>query len=362
MTTPVVREDVTTILSAPVDWSRLAGRTVLVTGATGMIGQYVVHTLAELGRRTCPLRVVALTRRAERGRALFGPGLDDGLVELLVQDVTTPIETAAPVDVVVHAASPADPIVYRTDPVGVVRANVTGTDNVLSLAAAHGATVCLLSTMEVYGRQLEPGAGPVVRLAEDALGALDSLDPRSAYPLSKRMAENLCVAHRTQHGVPYRIARLSHTYGPGMELDDPRVQAYFLRQALSGSDIILQSEGTLRRTYTYVGDAVSALFHLLCADDDLTCNVADESAEVSIRELAELVLRHGAPSGQATVRVAGGPGAGPSPASGVVLDCGRLRDLGWRPRVDLSTGIARTVAHHQAARRPTDTEGPSCNS
>lgn len=361
MTTAVVREDVAAVLAAPVDWSRLTGRTVLVTGSTGMIGQYVVHTLAELGRRTGPLRVVALTRRVERGRALFGQEVDDGLVDLLVQDVTMSIETPLPVHVVVHAASPADPVAYRTDPVGVIRANVTGTDNVLSLAAAHGATVCLLSTMEVYGRPLEAGAGPVLRLAEDALGTLDSLDPRSAYPLSKRMAENLCVAHREQYGVPYRIARLSHTYGPGMELDDPRVQAYFLRQALSGSDIVLQSDGTLRRTYTYVSDAVSALFHLLCADDDLTCNVADESAQVSIRELAELVLRHGAPSGQATVRVAGGPGAGLPPASGVVLDCGRLRTLGWRPRVDLSTGIARTVAHHRAVHRLPDGERLTCS-
>ncbi|MBB3086895.1 NAD-dependent epimerase/dehydratase family protein [Geodermatophilus sabuli] len=349
MTTAVVQEDIAIVLSAPVDWSRLAGATVLVTGATGMIGQYVVHTLAELGQRDGS-RVLALSRRAERGRALFGRSIDAGVVDLLVQDVTTPIEVPVPVDIVVHAASPADPVAYRTDPVGVIRANVTGTDNVLSLAAAHGATVCLLSTMEVYGRPPQTGVGSLIRLTEDALGAMDSLDLRSAYPLSKRMAENLCVAYRAQHGVPYRIARLSHTYGPGMELSDPRVQAYFLRQALDGADIVLNSDGTLRRTYTYVSDAVSALFHLLCGDDDLTCNVADESAQVSIRELAELVLRHGDSSGRAAVRVAQGDAAPPPPASGVVLDCTRLRAMGWTARVDLPSGVARTVAHHRSAR------------
>ena len=348
MTTTVVDEDVATVLGEPLDWSRLAGRTALVTGATGMLGRYVVHTLAELARRTGSGRVLALTRRAELGRDVFGAAVAAGAVELVVQDVADPIDVREPVDLVVHAASPADPVAFRTDPVGVIRANVAGTDNVLTLAARHGATACLVSTMEVYGRPAPADAGPLRRLTEDAVGVLDAMDLRSAYPLSKRAAENLCVAYRAQHGVGYRIARLSHTYGPGMTPDDPRVQAYFLRQALAGQDVVLQSDGSLRRTYTYVSDAVSALFHLICTDGDLTCNVADESAEVSIAELAELVLRAGDPTGRATVRMAAaGSGAGAA-TDGVLVDSSRLRSLGWAPRVDLPAGIARWVDHARA--------------
>ena len=348
MTTAVVAEDVERILSEKIDWSELAGRTVLVTGAAGMIGQYVVRTLAELGGRARRPSVVALTRQAARARRLFADHLDAGHVRLLVQDVTSPLELREPVDYIVHAASPANPVAFRSDPVGVIRANTTGTDNVLSLAAQHGAVVCLVSTMEIYGRPVAAGDQDGVLVGEVTPGCLDGLDARSAYPESKRLAENLCVAYHSQHGVGYRIARLSHTYGPGMDLQDSRVQAYFLRQALAGDDIVLESDGTLRRTYTYVSDAVSALFFLLCARDNLTCNVANEAARVSIRELAETVLRHGRPGG-GRVRVQfRTPPPAPGPENFLFLDCTRLRRLGWAPRVDLSSGIGRTLRHHRA--------------
>ena len=348
MTTTVVAEDIERILSERIDWPRIAGTTVLVTGATGMIGQYVVRTLAELGREADRPSVVALTRQADRARRIFAEHLEAGRVRLLVQDVSAPIELDERVQYVVHAASPANPVAYRVDPVGVIRANAAGTDNVLRLAVRHGAVVCLLSTMEVYGRPVTTGGGAGLLLDEEVAGCVDSLDPRSAYPESKRLAEALCVAYQAQHGVGYRIARLSHTYGPGMDVADSRVQAYFMRQALAGEDIVLQSDGTLRRTYTYVSDAVSALFYLLCASGDLACNVADEAARVSMRELAEMVLTQ-ARSRTASLRIAGSaPTTGTNAGEPVFLYCARLRALGWTPRVDLSAGIARTLRHHRA--------------
>ena len=101
-----------------------------------MIGQYVVRTLAELGRDSDRPSVVALTRQPARARRLFAEHLEAGRVRLLVQDVSAPIELDEQVQYVVHAASPANPVAYRVDPVGVIRANAAGTDNVL---AARGA-------------------------------------------------------------------------------------------------------------------------------------------------------------------------------------------------------------------------------
>jgi UDP-glucuronate decarboxylase len=355
MTTKIVADDVQSILAEDVAWDRLAGRTVLVTGATGMVGQYVTRTLLELNKGADRPRVLALTRQAARAQRLFGPYLDGGELQLVSQDVADPIQVSGPVDVVVHAASPANPVTFRDDPVGVIRANVTGTQNVLDLAARTGAVVCLLSSLETYGRPEATAHGDVV-LSEDDPGRVDSLDVRSAYPESKRLAENLCVAYGAQHGVGFRIARLSHTYGPGMDLSDSRVQAYLMRQALNGESIELQSDGTLARTYTYVSDAVSALFYMLCSDSDITCNIANEQARVTIRELAETVLRHGGSAG-ATVRTTVPAGAGTSPG-GVFLDCSLLRGLGWHARVDLDSGIARTIEHHRAENRSSEETAP----
>jgi dTDP-glucose 4,6-dehydratase len=246
---------------------------------------------------------------------------------------------------VVHAASPADPRAFLDDPVGVIAANVRGTEQLLALAATRQAVFCFLSSMEVYGTPPATGRSEV-RVSEATPGVLDSLNLRSAYPESKRLAENLCVAYHAQFGVAYRIARLSHTYGPGMRLDDPRVQTYFMSQAMAGRDIVLASAGNLTRTYTYVSDAVSALFHLLCSAENVTRNIANERAKVSIRELADAVVRNSPTRASAVVVPhAGRPGDPPPPPS-VLLDCAALRAMGWRPRIDLDAGLARTMRHH----------------
>jgi dTDP-glucose 4,6-dehydratase len=344
MTSSVVTEDVDRILSESLPWGDFSGATFLVTGATGMLGQYAVRTLLALGRSKPPIRVIALARHATRAERMFRPQLAEGALRLVVQDVSSPLDLDERADFIIHAASPANPAAFRSDPIGVIRANVAGTDNVLSAAASNGATVCYLSSSEVYGTPLATAEGDSPRLTEECTGALDPLTLRNAYPQSKRMAENLCVAYHAQHGVNHRIARLSYTYGPGMDLEDSRVQAYFFRQALRGEDIVLQSDGALRRTYTYVSDAVSALFYLLSARDNLTCNIANESAEVSIGDLARLILRHSSATGAVVKRADGVPSGSPAPS--VLLDCSRMRSLGWRARVDLEAGIARTLRHH----------------
>jgi len=343
----VIDADVAEVLSAPLPWEALSGARVVVTGATGMIGQYLVLALLALGERVPePVRVVAAVRDADRARAVLDPDGDQPQLELLVQDATEPFALDGPVTWVVHAASPADPAVFRDDPVGVVLANVLGTRHSLDLAARTGAGVCLVSTLEVYG---SAAPGPDGTIPETTPGVIDSLDVRSAYPESKRLAETLCVAHHAQHGTPIRVARLSHTYGPAMSAQDPRVQAYFLRQSLAGEDVVMQSDGTLRRTYTYLADATSALLALLLAGDDGAYNIADDRAPVSMRELAEAFQRHSPRPGGAVVT---GPrtdtGLWSRTAGGTFLDCTRLRSTGWEPRVDLDEGVARTISHHVA--------------
>jgi dTDP-glucose 4,6-dehydratase len=345
VTSPVIDEDIRSILDLAVPWERLSGARVLVTGATGMVGQYVTRALLGLGEHlgVAPA-VIALVQNEAKAASLFADDLSRGSLRLVVQDVAEPFSVDGDLDWVVHAASPANPAAFRDDPVGVVRANVLGTMHSLDLARSAGAGVCLISTMEVYGA----ATGSDTRLiSEQTPGILDSLDPRSAYPESKRLAETLCIAHHQQFGTAYRIARLSHTYGPGMAVDDARVQAYFLRQSLSGADIVLQSDGSMRRTYTYISDAAAAVLCLLLAEDSNTFNIANDDARVSIRELAEAFQRNSpVPGGSVLTKPRTDTGLWSRTAGGTFLDCSRLRGTGWAPRVSIAAGVARTVRHH----------------
>lgn len=348
MISDVQREDVEVLLGEALPWGALAGRSILVTGATGMVGQYLIHTLLAVRDRTAPARIIAMTRRGEVARDLFSRDPRAGALEILVHDPAQPLPPLPPLDYIVHAASPADPAAFRRDPVGVIAANALGSARLLEAARERGAVFCLLSSAEVYG-QAKPDGGE--RISEEAAGVLDSLDLRSAYPESKRLAETLCVAFGHQHGVGYRIARLAHTYGPGMSLEDPRVQTYFMRQALTGQDIVLLSSGEARRSYTYVSDAVCGVLHLITAPENLACNVANEKATVSIAELARAVLAR-CPGTRAQLRFAPGQPETTRTVAPPLLDCSRLRALGWKPRVSLDQGIDRTLRHHRAWQRP----------
>ena len=161
-------------------------------------------------------------------------------MRLLVQDVCEPVALDEPIHFIVHAASQASPKYYGTDPVGTLSANVLGTYHLLNLAATHRVEAFLFfSSGEVYG-QVAPERIPI---RETDYGYLDPTDVRSCYGESKRMGETMCVAWAHQFGVPAKIVRPFHTYGPGMRLDDGRVFADFVADIVHDRDIVLKSDG-----------------------------------------------------------------------------------------------------------------------
>lgn len=335
----VLNEDINNIIAMDIQWEKIKGSNVLITGATGMLGSYMLRTLVELNRtRNYNMTLYALVRNPKK--------LPEDLseeVELIVQSVTEPIKSDVKFDFVIHTASPASPLIMREDPVGTVAANTLGAFYTLQAAQRSNAKGYLfISSREIYG---QPYADQKV-FSEDTYGFVDPLEPRSCYPEGKKAAETMCASFRQQYGLNVKIARLAHTFGPGMSIDDGRVQADFLRNVVHNEDIVLKSEGTAVRTYTYVSDAVAALFYILLNSDDMVYNISSEDSTVSIRDLAQTLIDAFPERGLKLVFDIPEPAqnTGCAPFTLGILSSEKIRKLGWKPNYSLEEGLKRTVA------------------
>jgi UDP-glucuronate decarboxylase len=341
----VLREDVESALSDPaIPWERFRGATVVVTGATGVIGTAVARVLCAANlAKGLGLTVVALGRDTTKGR-----GLEAELgVRFLVADVralslsTSGLDRA---DFVFHTAGVTSSARMVACPEEVLATTVDGTRNVLDLAVTLGATaVVCVSSMEVYGEGL---SGVVT---ESDTGVLDPADPRSSYPEGKRRAEALCAAYATDYGLAATSARLGLTFGAGVP-DDPantRVALQFARSVLAGRDIELHTDGAGLTNVCYLADAVRAL--LLLATKGAAgeaYNVANSRSTMTIRQMAEVVAREVA--GGAIEVVVKPPEdierRGYAPPSAYRLSVEKLRALGWEPRYGMAEMYERMIA------------------
>lgn len=313
----------------------LTGATALVTGAYGFLGRGVVDALLKTG-----VSVVAVGRDPAKARERLGerPGL-----RFIEGDVCSPLVYSGAADFIVHAASAASPKLYSQDPVGVLSPNVFGTRHLLDLARSRGTrTFLFVSSAEVYGTVPEERQP----IGESEAGGVDPLAPRSCYAESKRMGEALCAAWRRQHGVPAVVARLFHTYGPGMDLQDGRVFADFVADAVAARPIAVKGDGLDRRAFCYLDDAAAGMLTLLGAGKPGEAyNVANDEAESGVLELAERIRRlfPERVSGVTTAERPAAEGYVASPVRRALPSTAKLRALGWAPTVGLDEGFKRTV-------------------
>ena len=213
----MLEEDFTAITYFPlINWQLFANANVLITGANGFLPAYMAKTLLNLNTtllKHSPCRVLALVRNYKHAREVFAPYLDRQDLVLITQDVSEPLSLPYPIHYIIHAASPASPRFYKDAPLSVIYPNVLGTINMLNLARTNPVrSILYFSSGEVYGEF----AGEI---DENAYGIVDPTSLRSCYAESKRMGENLCIAYGSEYGLPVKIVRPFHTYGPGMKLD-----------------------------------------------------------------------------------------------------------------------------------------------
>lgn len=330
------KHDLQTALSTVPGIGRLGGRGVMITGATGLIGSFLVDMLLEYNRTAAfPVEIYALGRSRERLEKRFDGAITERL-HLVEHDVNLPPAFDFPVDYLIHAASNAYPAVFESDPVGTVRSNVLGTSLLLDYAKAHGAERFLfVSSGEVYGQ----GDPSIEAFPEDYSGYVDPTQPRSCYPAAKRAAETLCVSYTKQYGLETVIVRPCHTYGPNATSADNRANAQFVSKALAGEDIVMNSRGTQMRSYCYVADCASALLTVLLeGKSGEAYNIANPDARTTVAGFAETVAKF---TGKKVVFAKKEEST--TPITYAVLESKKLSSLGWTGNYTLDRGIQSTI-------------------
>jgi UDP-glucuronate decarboxylase len=340
----LVREDLERITAATyIPWDAVHGKTILVTGATGLIGSSVAKALLWYdAAHDAGLRVLVLTRDRTRAVTTFAGPLAAGTPLSVVEADVETLDIDEPVDLVVHGASVTSSQDFVAHPVQTMRTALRGTERILELARAHEVeSVAYLSSIEAYGA---PDGSR--RITESDFDGFDPMLVRSSYPESKRMAEALCAGYAAEFGVHAKVVRLTLTFGPGVPRRDGRVFASFARSALEGRDIVLHTTGETERNYLYTADAVTAILTvLLRGRDGQAYNAANEDTYCSIRAMADLVARTCGPAPVAVrVEPQDRERLGYAPTMKLDLDTSRLQALGWRATVGLEEMYRRMTA------------------
>ena len=335
-------QDLADILAQSARWQRsLRGARIVVTGATGWFGTWLLDALVAIGRAAgLDLQIVAVSRRPADFAARH-PRLHAAReIEWVTADVRDPIVIEGRITHVIHGATEASAKLNREEPDRMFDTIVAGTRHVLRLAAAHpGARVLLISSGAVYGRQPDG----VAALGEDHPLASDPLDVGNAYAEGKRAAEHLAAIWHASHGVPVTLARCFAFVGPHMPFDAHFAIGNFIRDAVDGDPIRIGGDGLPRRSYLYASDLVAWLLTILVDGQAMRPYNVGAHEALSIRELADRC------AGGATEVVVAGAGGG----SDYVPDTHRARsELGLDVRVPLGDAITRTTEWRRRMHAP----------
>jgi nucleoside-diphosphate-sugar epimerase len=335
--------DVHQVCRANLPWEKLKNKSVMLSGATGLLGSFLTDVIFEKNiEEGLNCAVYALGRNEKKAKERFSKYSESELFRFIQYDVKTSFvrDDLGTIEYILHLASNTHPIQYATDPIGTISTNVIGLQNMLEFAVKHNAVrFAFASSNEIYGEN----RGDVEMFDEHYCGYIDSNTMRAGYPESKRCGEALCQAYKVQKGLDIVIPRFTRSYGPTMLMSDTKAISQFIKNAVSEEDIVLKSPGLQYYSYTYVADAVYGLLTvLLKGENGEAYNIADEASDIILKDLAAIIasINNKSVVFEIPDEV---EAAGYSKATKARLDGSKLKALGWHPMYDINSGMHRTI-------------------
>ena len=348
----IIHEDMQYIHSNLKELSRdLYGKTILITGASGMLASYCVHYLMFLNINFhASIKVYAMVRNSDAACKLFTEYADNSDFQILCQDVCEPIKhDIDKADFVIHAASKASPIYYGRLPVETITANVIGTFNLLEWCRIHNplTNFVYFSSDTIYGDT----KGIDHPINESDCGTQNNLTYRACYSESKRLGETLCFAYSKEYNINTKIIRLGHTFGPTVSLNDGRVFADFTQNIVENKDICLMSDGTAQRCFCYIADTVDGIFRiLLMGQSGEAYNLMNTNNFISIADLAELLVKLYPEKKLKVVRKFRNIDnekeyAQEEKFQKSTYSIEKIASLGWQPKINIEESFKRTIEY-----------------
>lgn len=335
-------EDLDLVIDNLPDLSLLEGKSVMITGAAGLICSSIVDIIFRYNdTHQCPIHIYAAGRWIEEMEIRFGDLIHRDDFTFVVYDASkTDNELSVACDYIIHGASNAFPGLIVKEPVETMLSNFTGMKYLLDFAKEQGTRrVLYISSSEVYGRK--DTEDPFM---EDQYGFIDLLNPRNSYSVGKRAAETLCASYAAEYGVESVIVRPGHIYGPTASPHDNRVSSAWAYDAASGRDIVMKSDGAQIRSYCYCLDCASAILKVLISGDNMHAyNISNPASIISIKEMAQILADKGHVN-LVMETASEEEKKGFNPMSNSSLNSDGLLSLGWKGLFDAETGFSHTVS------------------
>lgn len=334
------KSDIDRVLDILPELDNIAGKSILITGAAGLICSSVVDILFRYNdTHEKKIQILAAGRWHKEMYDRFNDMCDRDDFIFIVYDASKENDIDAHADYIIHGASNASPDMIVKEPVETMLSNFLGIKYLLDYAKESGTRrILYISSSEVYG--VKNGNEPY---KEGEYGYIDLLKSRNSYSIGKCAAETMCVSYADEYGIESVIVRPGHIYGPTASSRDVRVGSAWAYAVAKGEGLIMKSDGSQIRSYVYSLDCASAMLKMLLSGENCHAyNISNPESIITIKEFGELLAK----AGNVELRVelpTEDEKKGFNPMSNSSLEATSLMELGWKGCFNAEEGLKHTV-------------------